>query len=58
MFTDREKWQAAERELNMRRRVYPNWVASGRMTQQLAERQIALMEDIAADYRARIMESE
>jgi hypothetical protein len=53
MFTDRDKWQAAERELNMRRRVYPNWVASGRMSQQEAERQIALMNEIADDYRVR-----
>jgi hypothetical protein len=58
MFTDREKRQAAERELNMRRRVYPSWVDRGRMSKHEAERQIALMEDIAADYRARTMESE
>jgi hypothetical protein len=34
MFTDREKWEAAERKLKMRRRVYPNWVAHGRMRQR------------------------
>jgi hypothetical protein len=33
MFTDREKWQAAERELNMRRKVYPHLVRQRRMTQ-------------------------
>jgi hypothetical protein len=55
MFTDREKWQAAERELNMRRRVYPSWVASGRMTQQEADRQIALMDAISDDYQAKVM---
>jgi hypothetical protein len=27
MFTDRVKWRAAERELNMRRKGYPNLVS-------------------------------
>ena len=30
MFTDREKWQAAMRELGLRLRVYPSFVKSGR----------------------------
>lgn len=30
----------------MRRRVYPNWVASGRMTQDKAEYEIACMDEI------------
>jgi hypothetical protein len=52
-FTDEEKKKAAEREATMRRRVYPGWVAVGRMTQAEADRQIALMDEIARDYRAR-----
>jgi len=47
-----EKLRCAERELRMRNKVYPRWVADGRMTDLQAKREIELMEDIAADYRA------
>ena len=36
----------ATRELLMRRRVYPRWVASGRMTQATADHEIAVMDGI------------
>ena len=36
-----------ERELRLRRRVYPQWVAAGKLSQQKADRQIAVMEAIA-----------
>lgn len=49
-FTAAEKREAAERELKFRRRAYPRFVADGRMNQAKADRQIALMEAIAADY--------
>lgn len=49
-FTDAEKRACAYRELKMRRRVYPRWVADGRMTQAEADREIALMQAIAEDY--------
>lgn len=52
-FTAAEKRAAAERELKFRRRVYPRWIAAGKMTQKEADRQIALMEAIAADYAER-----
>lgn len=51
MFTAQEKLDAVERELTMRRRVYPNRVACHRMTQRFADQQIALFEAIAADLR-------
>lgn len=51
MITNREKAECAEREVKQRRRVYPRFVADGRMTQDFADRQIATMEAIAADYR-------
>jgi hypothetical protein len=54
MFSSAEKLEAAERELSLRRRVYPNRVGAHRMSQALADRQIALMEAIAADYRAQV----
>lgn len=32
------------REIGMRKGVYPKWVASGKLTQAVADRQIACME--------------
>ena len=52
-FTAADKAKCAEREVAQRRRVYPRLVESRRMKQAEADRQIALMEAIAADYRAR-----
>lgn len=49
-FTAQQKQAAAEREVKMRKRVYPRWVEQGRMTQAKADEEIALMEAIAADY--------
>jgi len=43
----------AEREVALRRRVYPRWVEAGRMKAHHAERQIALMEAIAAELARR-----
>lgn len=50
--TASDKRAAIEREIKMRRRVYPRWVADGRMTQAKADSEIAIMEAIAEDYRA------
>lgn len=51
-YSPAEKLAAIEREMKMRRRVYPRWVADGRMTQAKADAEIAVMEAIAEDYRA------
>lgn len=48
--TRAQKRDEALREVGMRRRCYPGWVRQGRMTQEDADRSIALMEAIAADY--------
>lgn len=52
-----EKLACAERELKMRERVYPRWVANGKMTQAKADAEIAIMREIVADY-ARLAEGE
>jgi hypothetical protein len=52
-FTDEEKAKCALREAAWRRRVYPNAVAKGRMTQAQADREIAMMDEIAAEFAAR-----
>lgn len=51
--TTKDKAECAERELRQRQRVYPRWVVDGRMTQAFADRQIAIMQAIAAEYRAK-----
>ena len=49
-FTTADKRAALQRELKMRRRVYPKWVRDGRMAAADADREIAVMEAILADY--------
>lgn len=48
-----QKRACIERELKMRRRVYPRWVEAGRMTQAKADEEVAVMEAILADYPPR-----
>jgi hypothetical protein len=50
-FTARQKAECAAREVKQRRRVYPRFVTDGRMTQAFADAQIAIMDEIASDYR-------
>lgn len=52
-FNNDDKRAAIEREIKMRRRVYPRWVDKGTMTQTQADREIAVMEAILADYPPR-----
>lgn len=52
-FTPTEKLKAVEREVGFRRYVYPPRVAAGKMKQADADAQLAIMEAIAADYRAK-----
>lgn len=40
--------EAAKRELNLRRRVYPRWIFEGKMTQKKMDHEIAAMEAIVA----------
>lgn len=49
-FTAEEKLACARRELAMRERVYEFRIKQGKMTQQLADREIGLMRAIVADY--------
>lgn len=50
-FTNAQKYAVVVREVEMRRRVYPGWVAKGRMKQEEADFQIAVMDEIGADYK-------
>ena len=49
--TEHAKLECAQRELQMRRRVYPGRVERGLMTQAQASREITLMEAIRNDYQ-------
>lgn len=42
-----EQLKCVEREISMRKRVYPRWVADGRMSSQKAEYEIATMNEVA-----------
>lgn len=54
IFTNAEKLACAEREVKMRRRVYPAWVEKGRLSQKEADHQVACMQSIVDDYRAQV----
>jgi len=49
--TNQDKLDAVERELGLRRRVYPRMVDSGKMSADFAANQIAIFDAIAADLR-------
>jgi len=53
-FTAADLAACAEREVLQRRKVYPRWVGEKRMSQEFADRQIAMMRRIAADYHAKV----
>jgi hypothetical protein len=50
-FTLLELAQCAEREVQMRARVYPRFVMSGKLTSEKADREKAMMEEIARRLR-------
>jgi len=42
--------ECAAREVTQRRRVYPRLVETGKMKREFADKQIAMMEQIAREY--------
>jgi hypothetical protein len=56
--TDQMKAACAKREVGMRRRLYPRWVAEGRngWTEDRADKEIATMQAIADDYDRKVSE--
>jgi hypothetical protein len=48
--TRADKAACLTREVKMRARAYPRWVGQGRMTQAQADREIAIMQAVLADY--------
>lgn len=48
--THQDKVAELQREVSLRRRVYPRWVAAGRLTQADADKRIAVLQAILDDY--------
>lgn len=46
-----DKIKCVARELAMRKRVYPKWIADGRLTDEKAEWEIGCLEAIMADIK-------
>jgi hypothetical protein len=44
-----EMIREVEREIMLRRRVYPGWVAAKRLSQDKADKQIAIMEAVSRE---------
>lgn len=53
-FTDQDKITELEREIWMRRKVYPDQVRKGAMSGKEAWRRVELLEEILAEYRDRV----
>lgn len=49
-----EKIKELERELLMRRRVYPGLIQNGKLTKEKAERQLQVLQSIIDDYNVRV----
>jgi len=52
--SDRDKLKCVEREIAMRKLVYPSRVRAGKMSQREADHEIRMMEAIAQDYREKV----
>jgi hypothetical protein len=55
--TIRDQIRCVEREIALRRRVYPRWVAEERMSQVVADAEVATMEAVLATLK-RVAERE
>ena len=58
MISDRDKLKCLEREIALRRSVYPTLIDKGRLKPDTAAYEIEVMAAIAEDYRARIRDDE
>lgn len=44
-----------QRELNMRKKVFPTWVLQGRLKENIADKRIKIMELILEDYKQKLI---
>jgi hypothetical protein len=52
--TNTDKLKCAQRELAMRKRVYPRWIEQNKMSEGKSAHEIACMEAIVADFQAAV----
>lgn len=58
MVATKEKIKEIERELKMRKKVFPRWVLQGRIKQEAADKRIKIMEEIVKDYQEKAKEED
>ena len=51
IITATDKLACLERELKMRKKVYPRWVEEGKMSEGKATHELACIEALITDYR-------
>ena len=49
-FNTADKIKAIKREIGYRKKVYPNLIINKKMTQEYADKQVAVFEEILKDY--------
>lgn len=54
MITDIEKLACLKRELAMRKKVYPRWVADQRMRPEKADYELAVLQAIIDEYQEKV----
>jgi len=57
-WTARDKLKEIERELKYRKYLYPKWIEKNQLTVKAANKQIGILEVIAADYRELVARDE
>lgn len=58
MFSTEDIIKEVQREINMRKRVFPTWVLQGRVKQDVADKRIEIMEEILKDYQEKAKEED
>ena len=44
-----------QRELNTRKRVYPNWILQERIKENIANKRIKILEQVLEDYKQKLI---
>jgi len=57
-FTMKELVACVGREVGLRRGVYPKWVATGRLSQDKANKEIAMMQEVYDRLKQQLHEAE
>lgn len=58
MISTSEKVKEIKRELETRKRLFPTWVLQGRISQNIANKRILILEEILQEYEQRLAEED